>query len=144
MVDRAKFAAQSKSYMSLDMYAPNDGEVLTIRDVKEVTITPQTGAPFKKLQLWWVEERPALDLNPSMLAFLIGSFGPDDDAWIRKKVFVFHDPTIRTKRGMGGLVLDTPRMETRPTRASAEKAGPDPALRAALNPKPEMDDDIPF
>lgn len=148
MVDRTNFMASQRPYMTTELYPPNKGEILTIRDIQEVSITPKAGSqPFKKLQLWWKEDRPPLDLNQSMLAFLIGTFGQDDDQWVRQKVYVWHDPTIITKRGRGALCLDT----AYPSPPSPlPGSGPDADLRRELNKqqqetaKQELDDDIPF
>jgi len=140
-MDRSKFIAQNQSYLTHDCYEPNAGEVLTIRDCREKTIKMKKGGSFKRLSLDFVEDRPGLDLDNTMLSYLIGTFGPDDDEWIRKKVYVFHDPTIQ---GKNKLALDTARD---PPRA-------DPVLQANLRAKiagatgvkldKEINDDIPF
>ena len=139
MPDRSTFNAANRAYMSRDMYPYGQGETLQIRDVREVTKTKRDGSgSWKALQLWWMEERPPLDLTGQNVDWLVATFGPNDDAWIRKKVYVWNDPKLTR-----GLALDEAQ---EPKGAPAAKPGPDPALRQKLAQKPQEspDDDIPF
>lgn len=134
MTDRSKFVQQNRSYMSHDMYAPNEGETLTIRDVREVTKQGRDGKTWKQLQIWWMQERPALDLNPSMIAFLVGTYGGDDDQWVRKRVYVFHDPTAP---GKNKITLDSAPADTEMQKTKA-------ALKRQPDDGKGPDDEIPF
>lgn len=125
MTDRVEWQAKQARYMSKALYAPGDGEDLTIRDCREELFKNHSGAEERKLVLDWMEERPALSLNKTNFAWLVSTFGGNDDSWIRKRVRVFHDPTVRFgKELVGGLVLDTPSQKVAP--------GPDKALQQAL------------
>lgn len=123
MTDRAQWLASKATYMKKDMYPPGQGENLTIRDVRDQAFSRTDGTSEHKLVIDWKEERPSLALNKTNTAWLIGTFGADDDNWIRKQVFVFHDPTVKyAGKPIGGLVLDT-----------AKEDGPDPELKARLS-----------
>lgn len=122
MTDRAQWAARQANYLSKAVYPPGQGEPLTIRDVRDMAFSSTDGSVQHKLVLDWQEERPSLALNKTNLQWLIGTFGADDDNWVRKQVFVFHDPTVKYgSRIVGGLVLDLPK-----------NRGPDPELRRSI------------
>lgn len=152
MTDRTNFFASTSAWMKKDLYKPGEGEVLTIRDVRDHRFQNNDGTSENKLVIDWKEERPSLTLNKTNFNWLVSTFGGDDDKWVRQKVYVWHDPTISYGgRRIGGLLLDAPTQAEeapRPTRGQPVKAGPDPDLRKALNPRAgELeggDSDIPF
>jgi len=136
--------AASARWMKKELYQPGEGEVLTIRDVRDHRFE-RDGKAENKLVLDWKEDRPSLTLNKTNFNWLVSTFGGDDDKWVRQKVRVFHDPTISYGgQRIGGLVLEA---APAPTPA---KAGPDQDLRRQLNNQQqhqaaqEIDDDIPF
>jgi hypothetical protein len=144
MTDRAQFLARQATYMRKDMYAPGKGEDLTIKDCRVQVFTSTKGDSDEKLVLDWREDRPPLALNRTNAGWLVSTFGPDDEAWMGKRVHVFHDAGVRFGgRAVGGLVIEQAH--------SAPAAGSDPALKKTLaaparpTPEPkELSDDIPF
>jgi len=149
MADRTKYQTPARSYMTKDDFPPGQGVTLTIRDVHERTITPKDPSKqaFKRLQVWWVEEgHPPLDLTHSMVSFLVGTFGPDDDQWVRRKVYVYHDETMIDRKGnRGGLALDTPPAPTPKEARGYDLQAELAKTKAALaGRKVDPNDEIPF
>jgi hypothetical protein len=109
-----KYAQGKSKNMTKAMYAPRQGETLTVDKITEKTFVGKDGKDEVKLQLSWVEDRPPLMLNKTNLKFLIAEFGPEEADYAGRKVEVWHDPTVELSGQMvGGLKLRLPRGSVR-------------------------------
>jgi hypothetical protein len=105
-----KYATGTSKSMTLGMYKPREGEVLTIDRITEKVFNEKDGTEKVKPVLNWVQDRPPLVLNKTNVKWLIAEFGPEDADYAGRKVEVWHDPTVELGgRLVGGLRLRLPR-----------------------------------
>lgn len=128
MVDLSKYAAGRKKYLSKDLYAPNQGEVLTIANIREVEFSDRGGKTEQKLVVDWVEDRPSMTLNKGNLAAIMEGLGAQESDYKGARVKVWHDPNVMLRgEAVGGLRISTAKRKTE-----------------AQPPKEEFNDEIPF
>ncbi len=95
--------------MSKDLYDKGKGETLTIASISFEKFTQRNGESVEKACVHWVEDRLPYACNATNLNWIIGTYGPQEQHWQGKKVFVFHDPTVKWGSDVvGGLVFDRP------------------------------------
>ena len=147
MTDRSNYFASSAKWLKKDRWPAGEGEVLLIKDVRDQEFKNKDGTSEHKLVLEWRQDVPPMTLNKTNYNWLLGTFGGNDDNWVGKRVYVWHDPTVEYPKGtrVGGLALDkAPMTEIERTKAAIAGAHGLEQQKQDQQAHGDPDDDIPF